>query len=261
MKKTIAILVILAAAGLCIQNIGSYENEYVVVAKNYVAKVPPMLSNPATIDNKYKISLVPRISFNEKAFTVSPSITEKTMENGKNRFTFKTETEQSNMKVTEEIHFEEDFIKTTATIRNIGPSVASASMLFNINAENGAFFFPSALDKNANNYIIITDQSLEGQSIGIVSSQAMDTSSEQLPIRNASTYVIGTRVPDLKPGQEITVSLVIVPFDLRKKEDRAYPLSAAAHLEEPLIKTVGAFSSEIRSVNTDKIDQVLETLN
>ncbi|NYZ80135.1 hypothetical protein H0N95_02695, partial [Candidatus Micrarchaeota archaeon] len=212
MRKIIIILMMLATVGFCVKSIGLYDNEFTVVTKNSVIKIPVLLSNPITIDNKYRLSLVPQISFNNDVVTVASTVNEQMLSGEKSRFTLGTETERGDMKVTEEIEIEEELIRTTTTVQNIGKSTATASLLFNVNAEQSTFFFPAAVSKNSNNYLVVMSQSLEGRAIGIKANAPMDTGTEQKPLRNASTYVIGTRTPSLKPGQSITVSLVIYPF-------------------------------------------------
>lgn len=254
--KIVLLLFIIMNTVFAVQNIGMYGDKSVIIGDSYVLKMPQTLSSPAIIDNNYKVNLLPTITVDSKRLGTNPSLDQSIISGNKDKYTLRVSYEQENIQVNERIEIKSDRIESIVSIKNIGNEEAEVEILYNTNADDGSYIFPSVYSKKDNNYFIISKKSLEGNSLAVSSDYGI--SANEISYMTNTTVYSFERSAKLKKAQYMDIRIVYYPFYLGKETQREYPEKIAEFTNEPLIEMSGSYDKTIS--NSDKISSILKKL-
>jgi len=256
--KKIFFLLLLITSCYAIQNIGLEEEGYFIKANNYVLKLPPALKDPAIINNMYKVQLVPSITTGDgKSISFLPVVKEELIRGLKNRYSFEFEDKKEGIDLWQRIDLTDDYISTTARVTNTESNEQKVVISFNImGVGKNQIFFPSAVSKKAENYLIFTEENKRGSSLGVKTNFNLPKESEPVLIQNNYGVIANF---NLKKGETGSITVYYYPFYIQK-EKMQFPISYYSYLFEKSINTIGNIKFSKTNTTTDKIAALLSLI-
>jgi len=244
MKQWI-ILILLLTSGLAIKSLGAYEARYVLAADTYTVEVPQVLSRPIIIDNRYNAMLMPRITINGQARTIAMRIDVGQIQESIDAYSFAVEHTQDSVYISERVTFTGDEISSHVTIRNNAAETKNTEVTFELSSGQRMTLFSPATYRNAtDNYVIIGNENMRGLSLAVISSLGIgpEVVSTQF---TKTTYFPLTNTVALRQGDTFDMTVRYKPILIYPDAEYNYPEQTAAHLEEPLVHTIGSTDKSI----------------
>ncbi len=257
MKKAIVFLLFIISC-YAIKNVGLGEEGYLIRADNYVLKLPATLKEPATINGMYKIQLVPTITTDKgESFSFLPVVREESIRGTKSRYSFEFEDKKGSISLWQRIDLTDEFISTTMKIKNEGNDEKKITVSFNVmGIKDNQVFFPSAVSKKAENYVVFSEKGSKGNSIGVKTNFELPKKGQAVLSQNNYGVIANF---NLQKGETGTITVYYYPFYIQTQKTN-FPLEYSSFLTEKTISTIGRPRFSISNETTDKIKALLDVV-
>lgn len=257
----VALLIFLSNVN-AVEYVGDYNGRFVILADNYVIKLPSNLITPAQINNQFNMPFVPQILINDQVATVALLIDEELIENPGERLIFEGKTTKQDVEIIETVELKGNFIISRTKLSNKGSESVNIKVDYGFRFEIPiTLFSPYLFDNASENYLVFLNKKIIGNGLGVIFSFPLNHPASNLQEKTA--WPSGATVEELNAGSSVTFEMKYYPFNAQYSIEKEYSNELSSFMEEPLIKVsgdVGSVDVNISSSTflTDMLDKISE---